>query len=117
MGVKRKNTKVMNQWGNKKMGDIPKEEAESMAMSHFIKDEETKDFICGFCNGNYRSKCINSMRTHVLSHMKIFIYQCEICGELFRQQANHNRHLKRHKKLEIKEKGLKPMGNYHELET
>lgn len=95
---------------------VPKEKAETMAMGHFIKDEDTKDFICGFCKGTYRSKCLNAMRTHVLSHMKIFIYECEKCGELFRQLANFNRHLKRHKKLEVKGAALKTMGNYHQLD-
>jgi len=110
--------KDSEQFGKQKDGRyVPKEEAETMAMGHFIKDEETKDFICGFCNQNYKSKCLNAMRTHVLSHMKIYIYECEQCGELFRQLANFNRHLKRHKKLELKGTTLKPMGNYHKLET
>ena len=94
---------------------VPKEEAETMAMEHFIKDEETKDLICSFCEGSYRSKCLNAMRTHVLSHMKIYIYECSKCGELFRQLANFNRHLKRHKKLEMKGTNQKMMGNYHLL--
>lgn len=114
----KEDNKVYEPHGKQKDGRfVPKDEAESMAMGHFTKDEETRDFLCSFCNENYRSKCINAMKTHVLSHMKIYIYQCENCGELFRQLANYNRHLKRHKKLEIKEKGLKPMGNYHKLDN
>ena len=65
----------------------------------------SREFGCAKC-GKFRTTCKSTLKTHILSELKLFLFQCSVCDKMFRQKGYLNRHMRTHSEVrELKRRG------------
>ena len=88
---------------------LNREEAENESGKYISYDTKSKKLSCTFCQ-SFQTSSKKNIIIHVMKHLKLFSYACDICKKKFRQQCNLTRHMNIHSKLkpEPKKKSLTP---------
>ena len=76
---------------------VDRQEAGVLVDKHLGYDLDSKLFSCNICK-QFQSALKKITSMHVMKHLQIFTYKCEVCDKKFRQQGNFNRHVKTHEK-------------------
>ena len=78
-----------------------KEEAENETGKYINYDTKSKKLSCTFCQ-SFQTTSKKNIMIHVMKHLNLFSYACDICKKKFRQQCNLTRHMIIHSKPQPK---------------
>merc|ERR1719474_588114 len=73
-----------------------------------IRIEETGEYECIICKGNFRVKSKQLMKKHVYAHHDVYTHQCCYCKDLFRSENQYNAHTKAHERKKDRKKNPEP---------
>ena len=94
------------------------EEAEELVKQNLNRTIVDRLYHCLVCKEDWATTKLDQAREHVYDHYGVYLYQCDLCLDLFRKQAHYLRHKEIHNKRE-EEKAVAEadkVGNYHLLE-
>lgn len=59
----------------------------------YKKNHQVEDYICYFCNKKYQKK--NDIENHIVEHMGLGVYHCDLCGSGFKKILHLRKHIYR----------------------
>jgi len=91
---------------NKVLGGIlySQDQAEQLLLVSCIKIQDTREYECTVCKGEFRVKSKQLMKNHIFNHYDVYTHQCEHCKDMFRSENQYKTHVLAHERKKDKNK-------------
>eukprot|EP00090_Calanus_glacialis_P008117 TRINITY_DN16452_c0_g1_i1.p1 TRINITY_DN16452_c0_g1~~TRINITY_DN16452_c0_g1_i1.p1 ORF type:complete len:928 (-),score=120.00 TRINITY_DN16452_c0_g1_i1:51-2834(-) len=86
-------------------------QAEQLLAVSCIKIQDTREYECTVCKGQFRVKSKQLMKTHVFNHYDVYTHQCHHCKDMFRSENQYKTHILAHERKKDKKSKTLPNMN------